>query len=245
MRRLPGWVTRNWRLKVGCAILALITWVGVVYAGNPPETRAIAVHVPQDPSSIPPGFVLVRPVPDLTMRIGGSRHSLDAFKPASLAVTADWKAVVHAGSQTVRLHITNTDPSIELIDPPTSFRANIDSLQSVLIPVTVVVTASPPAGYEIVAESTAPDAVAIAGPHRELIGLQARVTVDLSNQKANFVADEQAVLVYDAHNKRLNDVGITPDRVRISISISANLTSRASAVVPRVSGNVAAGHQPG
>ena len=66
MRRLPGWVTRNWRLKVGCAILAMITWVGVVYAGNPPETRAIAVHVPQDPSSIPAGFVLVRPVPDIT-----------------------------------------------------------------------------------------------------------------------------------------------------------------------------------
>ena len=243
MRRLPVWITRNWRLKVGCAILALITWVGVVYAGNPPETRAVAVHVPQDPSSIPAAFVLVRPVPDLPMRIGGSRRSLDAFKPSSLVVTAGWKAVTQAGTQTVRLSIMNTDPSIELIDPPASFRADIDALQSVLIPVTVVVTASPPAGYEIVGESTAPDAVAVAGPHRELTGLQARVAVDLSNQKANFVADEQAVLVYDGHNKRLNDVGITPDRVRVSISISANLTSRASAVLPRVVGNVAPGHQ--
>jgi YbbR domain-containing protein len=243
VRRLPVWVTRNWRLKVGCTILALITWVGVVYAGNPPETRAISVHVPQDPSSIPAGFVLVRPVPDLTMRIGGSRQNLDAFKASSLDIAADWRVVTHAGVQTIPLSIVNNDTSIELIDRPTSFRADIDALQSVLIPVTIVVTGSPPAGYEIVAESTAPDAVAIAGPHRELTGLQARVSVDLSNQKSNFVADEQAVLVYDAHNKRLNDVGITPDRVRVSISISANLTSRASAVLPRVVGNVAAGHQ--
>ena len=177
------------------------------------------------------------------MRIGGSRRSLDAFKTSSLVVSAGWQAVTRAGTHTVRLSIATTDPSIELIDPPTSFRADIDSLQSVLVPVTIVVTASPPAGYEIAAEATAPDAVAIAGPHHELTGLQARVSVDLSNQKANFVADDQLVLIYDSRGNRLNDVGITPSRVRVSISIAANLTSRVAAVVPKVLGSVASGHQ--
>jgi YbbR domain-containing protein len=243
MSRLPVWVTRNLRLKVGCTILAMITWVGVVYAGNPPETKAISVHVPQDQASIPAGFVLVQPVPDLTMRIGGSRDRLDAFTTSSLVVTVNWKGVSRAGVQNVSLAISNSDPSIELIDRPSGIRADIDALQSVLIPVTIVVTSAPPAGYVTVAQATTPDSVAIAGPHRELKGLQARVTVDLSNQKANFVADDQPVLVYDVNNRRLNDVGITPNGVRVSIAISANLTSRSVAVVPRVAGNVASGHQ--
>jgi YbbR domain-containing protein len=51
------------------------------------------------------------------------------------------------------------------------------------------------------------------------------------------------VFIYDAHGSKLGDVGVTPPQVRIEISIAAAQTSRASAVVPSVTGRVAAGHQ--
>ena len=93
--KLPVWVTRNWRLKVGCALLAFVTWMGVVYAGNPPETRSVTVHIPQEAASIPAGFVLVRKVPDVVIRLGGSRSSLDGFNTSTLTVLVNWKAVTH------------------------------------------------------------------------------------------------------------------------------------------------------
>jgi YbbR domain-containing protein len=239
---VPGFVSRNWRLKVACTLLALLTWIGVVYAGNPPETRTVAVHVPQDQSFIPARFVLVHAIPDLTVRLGGSRDSLNAFNPSFLTVSVNWKAVTHAGVQAIPVSISNSDPSVELIDAPTAVQAELDSLDSVSVPV-IVVTTTPPQGYVIAAQSTAPDAVTVAGPHRELVGLQARVSVDLTNQKTNFVQDKADVFIYDAHGSKLGDVGVTPPQVRIEISIAAAQTSRASAVVPSVTGRVAAGHQ--
>jgi len=240
--KVPGFVSRNWRLKVACTLLAMLTWIGVVYAGNPPETRTVAVRVPQDQSFIPARFVLVHPVSDLTVRIGGSRDSLNAFNSSFITVTVNWKAITHAGVQAIPVSINNNDSSVELIDAPTSVQAELDSLDSVSVPV-IIVTTTPPQGYVIAAEATTPDAVTVAGPHRELTGLQARVSVDLTNQKTNFVQDKADVFIYDVHGTKLGDVGVTPTQVRIEISIAAAQTSRASAVVPSVTGHVAAGHQ--
>jgi len=50
---LPGFMTRNWRLKLASTGVALVSWVGVVYAGNPPETKQISVPVPQSSAAIP------------------------------------------------------------------------------------------------------------------------------------------------------------------------------------------------
>src|SRR5437870_11513666 len=138
--KVPGFVSRNWRLKVACTLLALLTWIGVVYAGNPPETRTVAVHVPQDQSLIPARFVLVHAIPDLTVRLGGSRDSLNAFNPSFVTVSVNWKAVTHAGVQAIPVSISNSDPSVELIDAPTSVQAELDSLDSVSVPVIVVTT---------------------------------------------------------------------------------------------------------
>ena len=51
--RIPGFIRRNWKLKVLCFFIAFVTWVGVVYAGNPPETKTMSVPVPQSPANIP------------------------------------------------------------------------------------------------------------------------------------------------------------------------------------------------
>ena len=60
--RIPGFIRRNWKLKVLCFFIAFVTWVGVVYAGNPPETKLVSVPVPQSSANLPPGYVLVHPV---------------------------------------------------------------------------------------------------------------------------------------------------------------------------------------
>jgi YbbR domain-containing protein len=238
---LAGFIRRNWRLKVGCFLIAFVTWVGVVYAGNPPETKVIQVPVPQSAANIPSAFVLVHQIQNLLVRVGGDQNTLATLNPAVLSVSVDWAAADRAGTYAIPISIVNTDPNIELIDPPTRIQVDLDAFVSVSVPVTIVVTNPPPVGYRPGAEQATPSTVAIDGPQHELAGVQARVTVDLSTQKANFQADLR-VFAYDSKGNRLNNVGIDHTDVSVSIAIEADVTSRTVAVVPHTVGSVPSGH---
>jgi YbbR domain-containing protein len=239
--RVPGFIRRNWRLKVGCFLIAFVTWVGVVYAGNPPETKLISVHVPQSPANIPSGFVLVHPVDDVLVRVGGDQNTLATLNQAVLNVTVSWSAATRAGTYPIPISITSTDPNIELIDPPGEVQVDLDAFKSVSVPVQIVITSPPPVGYQNVSEESTPSQVVIDGPAHELAGIQAKVTVDLSTQKANFQADLR-VLAYDSKGNRLNNVGVDHTDVSVSIAISPDQSQRTVAVMPRIEGAPSPGH---
>lgn len=241
MNNLPGFITRNFRLKLGCALLAVITWTGVVYAGNPPATRLQSVAVPQAPSSIPTGFVLIHKIADVPLRLGGTRDSLDAFDASSLTIKVDWKAVKHGGVQPIPISFVNNDPRVELLDAPTSVEANLDTEGSVTVPVTITIAGNPPAGILLGAQSSSPATVTAVGPSHELKGLLARVSVDLSVQRANFQA-VVSVYPFDARGNKLADVSLTPGSVTVSIALMSSVTSRVVAVHPIISGKVALGY---
>jgi YbbR domain-containing protein len=237
---IPGFIRRNWRLKVVCFLIAFVTWVGVVYAGDPPETKVVQLPVPQSPSSIPAGFVLVHPVSNVLVRVGGDQSTLNSLNTDVLTVNVDWAAVNHAGTYSIPLSITNTDPDIELIDPPTSVQVDLDVFTSKSIPVLIQISSLPPVGYEYGSPQLSPTTVVVEGPERELAGLVARVTVNLSNQKANF-QQQVPVLLYTNNGGRLNNVNATPDVVSVSIAITADVTKRIVAVLPRTTGSASAG----
>ena len=239
--RVPGLIRRNWKLKVLCFFIAFVTWVGVVYAGNPPETRVIALPVPQSSANIPPGFVLVHPVDSVLVRVGGDQNTLNALNPNVLTMSVSWAAVNRAGTYSIPISITSSDSSIELIDPPTSVQVDLDVFTSKSVTVTITITNPPPVGYASGTEQASPSTVVVEGPEHELANLEARATVNLSNQKANF-QEQVPVLVYDASNQRLNNVGVKPTDVNVSIGINADVTSRTMAVTPRIVGSPSPGH---
>ena len=238
--KLPGFIRRNWRLKVVSVLIALVTWVGVVYAGNPPTTRVLSVPI-ENPQSLPPAFVLVNRLSAVQVRVGGDQDTLASLRPTAVTVTVDWAAATHAGTYAIPLIVTRNDSRIELIDPPKTVVVDLDTLVSVSVPVTIVVTNPPPVGYRLLQQQATPSTVAIDGPQRELAGVQARVSVDLSNQRANFQADLR-VFAYNSKGVRLNNVGIDHTDVSVSIAIAADVTSRTVAVVPHTMGNTSLGH---
>jgi YbbR domain-containing protein len=237
---VPGFIRRNWKLKVLCFFIAFVTWVGVVYAGNPPETKVISVPVPQSPANLPPTYVLVHSINDVVVRVGGDQNTLDSLNPAVLTVNVDWAAVNRAGTYSIPIAITNTDPNIELIGAPTSVQVDLDVLISKSVPVNVQITAPPPVGFQSGNQLATPTTVVVIGPQRELAGIVARVTVNLSNQKANF-QEQLPVLVYDDKSVRLNNVGVQPTDVSVSITITEDVTNRTVAVMPRTEGSPSPG----
>ncbi len=239
--RVPGFVRRNWKLKVLCAFIAFVTWVGVVYAGNPPETRVVSVLIAQSPLSLPAGYVLVNPVSNAQARVGGSQNTLDSLNPAVLTANVDWAAVNRVGTYSIPMSIVNSDAQIELIDPPTSLQVDVDKFASVSVPVTIKITNTPPVGYVYGLQQASPSTVAVRGPEHELSGIQAWVEVNLSNQKANFQA-QVPVYVYDARNQRIPDLVAGPDQVNVSIAIAAHVTTITVAVAPKFAGSPPTGH---
>jgi YbbR domain-containing protein len=238
--KFPGFVRRNWQLKVGCFFIAFVTWAGVVYAGNPPTTRVVSLGVPQSSANIPAPYVLVHPVNNVLVRIGGDQNTLDALGPSELTVTVDWAAVNRAGTYSIPMSITSSEPNIELISPPTALQVDLDTFISKSVPLIIQVTSPPPVGYESGTEQASPSTVVVNGPQRELVGIEARVTVNLNTQKANYLAS-LPVLVY-SKGVRLNNVGVNPSFVSVSIAITEDVTTRIVAVIPRTTGSPSPGH---
>lgn len=237
---IPGFIRRNWKLKVGCCIIAFFTWVGVVYAGNPPETKVLPVAVPQSTANIPPSYVLVHAVDPVQVRVGGDQNTLDALNPAVLTVSVDWSAANRAGTYSIPISIVNSDPSIELINPPTSVQVDLDSYVQKSVPVTIQITNPTPVGFESGSPQATPSTVVVNGPEHELVGLEALVTVNLGAQKANFQAP-LPVLVY-SNKVRLNNVEPIPSYVSVSIAVKADITTKVVAVLSPTEGTPSPGH---
>ncbi len=240
---LPGILSRNLRLKLVCIGLSGVVWAGVVYAANPPETRVISVHVPQDAASLPARYLLVHAIPDVQVLISGTRENLEAFDSRSLVVKVDYAAIHGTGRLTLPVIVTVTDPNVELGGAPTDIVAEVDTLDSLDIPVNLVVNPPPPMGYIVSGQSLDPQKVTITGPHNRLSSVRASIQLDLSNQKTNLDAFVPVRLQDTKTNATIGNLGVTPPTVRVILTIAPVETSRASAVVPETVGSVATGYQ--
>ena len=248
--RPPGFLTRNLRAKALATGIALVTWIAVVYAGNPPESRTVSVHVPQDPASLPSRFVLAVPVPDISVRVSGTREHVNAFAMSSLSLSVDYRTIKNTGVQDIPIRVVNKDHDVSLDNVPDSISVDIDQTDSVRLPVSIVLDATPPTGYVITGQRVSPDSVVVAGPHRRLSGLSAQVHLNMANQKTN-LEGQYDVLIFDRFSRKVGDLGVTTGpvtegvttaQVTVSVTVSSVTTSRASAVVPKVTGTPSSGH---
>ena len=239
---IPGFVTRNIRLKALATGIALVTWVGVVYAGNPPESRTVPVHVPQDQASLPSKYVLAGTVPDVTVRVSGTREHVNAFDPSFLQASVDYRQIKHTGVQDLPFHVMNTDSDVSVDNVPATVRVDVDVTDSVNVPVTLVYDGLPPSGYRITDQTVDHDTVVVDGPHRQLNGLSAQVHLNLANKKTN-VEGEYNIVLFDRFGRKITNLGVTPATTVVTVTVSSVITSRASAVLPKVTGSVLSGHQ--
>ena len=238
-----NFITANLRLKMVALGLAILGWTGVVYAANPPETETVYIAVPQQGELIPPQFVLSRPIDPIPIVISGNRTSLQAFTGSDIEIVVDYHRITHPGEQSIPVQkVVNTDPDVIVSSYPASVEASVDSVDSALVPVQLVLSPPPPSGYIVQAQTVSPTTVTVTGPHHELTGLTARASLNLSNEKTN-VDSDVTVEVFAASGQRITDVAVTPATVRVSLTIGTTVTSRASAVVPVTTGSVAAGYQ--
>lgn len=240
--RVPGVLTRNLRLKLLAGGLAVLTWGTVVYAGNPPDARTVSLHVPQDPGSLPPQFVLIRPVDDLQVRVVGTREQLSSFDAKDLSVRVAYDRIRHAGEQQVPITIVNRNSDVEIDNAPSSVLVALDDLGSTAKPVEVELSPPLPRGYVGRIAGTTPPEVTVTGPRHQLDRVQARVVVDMSQQRTN-LEEDLPVQLFSGGRQVSTSFGFSPTSVHVSITVTPSLTSRATVVIPDTIGVVGSGHQ--
>ena len=89
-----------------------------------------------------------------------------------------------------------------------------------------------------------PSTVTVTGPQRELAGIEARVTVEPQHAEGQLPGRSSRCSSYDAKGVRLNNVGVQPADISVSIDITAVVTPKIVAVFPRTEGSPSPGPLP-
>jgi YbbR domain-containing protein len=244
-----GFLVRNWRLKLLAVIFAVLAWVGVVYAANPPGVRAVQVPVPQPPTqTLPAGYLLTEPIPPLTVEVAGTADHLNAFSVSFLHVDVDYAAISAVGNRvpavvSVPVRVTNTDPNVQLSSVPASVQAEVDRRGTAQAAVTVAIGRNLPPGFVMGPQTVSPSTVRLSGPEHELIGAVVKTQpIDLINQESNYIATLN-VYVYDTEGHQLNEVSTDPATVTVQITVDSVHTSRTVGVVLGPVHGLAPGYQ--
>lgn len=236
----PAWVARNLRVKVLAILLALASWVVVVYAANPPDSRQILVHVQQDSQQLPGSFVLAHPIADIAVRITGTKEHVDNFQNSSIRATPNFDAIKNVGVQQLPLTVVNTDPNVDLGDVPNTVTADVDKQASTSVPL-VINPSKTQVGFEITRLTSVPDHVQLIGPSREIGIAVAVVDFNFGSRTNPLTQDGLPVMVIDRRSpgRPLTDVTVSPATVKVSIVIEPVAGTLVSTILPQLIGSVA------
>jgi len=236
IRRLPLFITRNFRLKLVAVVVACGMWVGVVYASDPPAIQTYNVHV-QPGTSLRAGLVLAKPIGTVDVKIAGvSSHVRSSEVSNHLSATADLSRITKQGEYQVSVRVDLSDGNVWIWSAPKTVEVLVDKETTRSIPVHLTVSSAPPVGFTFnQAQSVvSPANVTVSGPDTVLANIQAEAIVDLSSIRTSLAISEPVKLVNA--NGPTSEVTVTPSLVSVAVAIASENTEAELPVIPTFSG---------
>jgi YbbR domain-containing protein len=243
VRRVVGFVFRNWPLKLAAILLATLLYGGLIVSAS---SETFQGHIPIQVLNQPGNVFIIGNLDDVTsiryLALGSNRPSVTT---ASFTATVDLSAVpVAAGSPPVSVPVIlrATDASsIQVIDfSPSRIQVRLDPLVTKVVPVQVD-HGTVPDGLDVREPVVSQENVTVSGPDSSVVlvaAAEARVRIQPSGIDVNQAVDLVAV---DARGDVVPTVELQPSSVRVTIQIGSQLSTRALPVNPVVAGNPGAG----
>jgi YbbR domain-containing protein len=243
VRRIFGFVVRNWPLKLAAILLATLLYAGLIVSAS---AETFPGRIPIQVLNQPGDAFIIGNLDDVTsiryLAIGTNRP---AVTTASFTATIDLAGVpVAAGSPPVSVPVIvrATDPaSLQVIDfSPSRIQVRLDPLVSKTVPVQVD-HGTVPDGLDVREPVVSQDSVTVSGPDssvRLVAAAEARVRIQPTGIDINQAVDLVAV---DARGDVVPTVELQPSSVRVTIQIGSQLSTRALPVNPVVVGSPDAG----
>ena len=243
MRRVIGFIFRNWPLKLAAIVLATLLYAGLIVSAS---AETFPGRIPIQVLNQPANAFIIGNLDDVTsiryLAIGTNRPTITT---ASFTATIDLSGVpVASGSPPVSVPVIvrATDPaSIQVIDfSPSRIQIRLDPLTSKTVPVQVD-RGTVPDGLDVREPVVSLDTVTVSGPESSVIlvaAAEARVRIQPSGIDINQSVDLVAI---DARGEVVPTVELEPSSVRVTIQIGSQLSTKALPVNPVVAGTPDAG----
>ena len=244
--KILRWLAKNLGTLLTAFILAVIVWVSAVIASDPNEEH-----------------ILSRPVP---IEIIGQNPNLQIMGDVTRNVTLILRAPSSVWTQlnndqqsvTAKVDLSNLGPGIhnvpvqiqvtphlvrQISQDPVQITLTLDSIATQVFPVNLIVTGTPPVGYQVQTPLLDPTQVTVTGPESLISKVkQARVSIDITN--ANQTINRDVVpLLLDAEGQLVSGLTISPEAVTVTQPITLLGGYRYVIVRANSTGQVATGYR--
>ena len=233
---------RNWALKGGAILLAVILFVAMVALQS---TQVWPGEVAIEVVNQPLNAVLIKPDPLPT--VGSIRYIASAdvrVTSTSFRATIDLKdaTVSSSDNSLVNVRLVAEDPRIQIIDyQPQQIRVTLDPLQTKNVAVRVDPGAIPSGlsmGPQTLSVSQV-EAVGAASALAQVSSAEASIRIDASGLDVN---DDVNLVPVDASGSTVENVQLTPATVHVTIQVGSQLRTETLPVSPVLAGSSAAGY---
>jgi YbbR domain-containing protein len=221
--KLLRWLAKNIGTLLIALILAVIVWVSAVIASDPNEEHILGRPVQIDIIGQDPALQIMDEIPrnlTLVLRAPSSVWSQLNNDPQSVRAWVDLSNL-GPGVHDVPVQIQITPNLVRLVQQdPEQLSVTLESIVSQVLPVTLTVEGEPPVGYQVQTPILNPSDITITGP-KSLVDQvkEARVSIDITNANQSVITEETPLL-YDAENKLVSGLTVSPDTVKVTQPIT-------------------------
>ena len=242
-----GWILRNWELKLGALGLATVLYTGLVFSGSFTDSQIAGVTITR--INQPNGaYVLTQELPTVEVSYRRSNQATSPITPETFPATVDLSKydMQRSGQpQSLPVQVQSTAEGVTVQSfSPTQVNVILDQLDQSTVPVFVDRGEVPP-GLDLGTPVLSDERVTARGPRSlvsQVVRAVAHVAVDASGVDVN---DTFSLTAVDASGQPVTSVELTPDRVRIQISVSTRETTKTVPIRPNLTGTPANGYQLG
>ena len=231
--RLPGIITHDFLRKAVALVFAILIWVSV--SGDLRDQDIVLRNVPVTAKYDPNVVVLRESSRTVDVSLRGSRRRLDGISSQAVQIVVQIPSDIHEGVYfygvgiSPKINVKRKPPGVEVISiTPDHLELRIDRLVSKPgVPVKVEFAGELKNGYGVIRAQAVPDAVALKGPHRDLLDIATVRTEPV-------VLDDTIVQDFSVSARLVALPGVvqTPESVRVDLAVGRHSIPRTLHGVP-------------
>ena len=135
-----SWVTYQWRLKVLALGLSILVLGAVAFSQNPPTSRTMRIPLNY---TVPTNIVLINPPSQTTVTISGLADAIQKADTSNIVATVDATRALPGSAVKLIIVAKSLLPNVGVQQQPAPIAVNVDTYQTVTIPVQVSARSAP------------------------------------------------------------------------------------------------------
>ena len=225
-------------------LLAVLVWITAVREQNPPREDNYDRNIPVEIVAPASGLVNTTTLPEtVRLRLLAPESSWQTLTPSKFRAQIDLSQL-KAGLHDAPIVVEVSDQRVEIVEQiPNEATVNLETLQTITMPVQIEVLDTPPLGYFNKAPSADPPRVDITGPASLIGQAHKAVTQILILNSKESIESLQEVVIRNQEDQAVRGLAVEPPKVLITLPIEQRFGYKDVSVKVVVEGQVASGYR--